>query len=160
MDTNDNSNEQSHIDRVAIARRVAAYHSKKLTDAQNGLFLPALRELVLKTQPESEQEAIGVLSSACSFISEVASCDVNSIEDLLTEQRVSVWSHQQKVKNRSASTLANDLCRINRLLRVKSGLPAVLGRAMRNQHALPLTRSRKSRMSLTIWRQSTLQLLS
>ena len=135
MDTHD-----TKIDDNAIALRLAGFRSKRFTNAQHEAFASALVRLTLQTMPRTEQEAISVMSTACVFIADVASSGDTGIDSLLTEERVSMWSHQQRASKRNAGTLKNNLCRLNRLLRVKVGLPSRLANSRAESADIALLR--------------------
>lgn len=99
------------------------YQTRLLNPTQAEALLPELRRLVAAVPPTSRQDAKVLMSSACRFLAEVSRNRDGDLAGLLTDVEVARWSHVQKAGSMSDGTLANHLGRLQRLLRVRRGLP-------------------------------------
>ena len=107
----------------AIRIYLDGYQTRLLRPTQAEALLPELRRLVAAVPPTSRQDAKVLMSSACRFLADVSRDRDGDLDALLTDVEVARWSHMQKAGSMPDGTLANHLGRLQRLLRVRQGLP-------------------------------------
>lgn len=107
--------------RAEIKTKIAAYQPKLLNPKQTATMLPRMRELVLATDPTSIADTIRTFSSLVRFLVDVVPAEGGNVDEFLTNVEIARWSNQQ---HGSKKTLSQNLGRLKRLLRVKTGLPS------------------------------------
>lgn len=124
-----------------IEDQVASYSSPSLTQAQESQWLPRLRELTLAVPPTDAEDARGMLLAGVRFMVDTtatASTTV-SVDDVLDGERIARWSYRALGQGLSAETVRHYSARLNRLERVRRGLPGRMrGEAVERTPSTPL----------------------
>ncbi len=105
-----------------IDRCIENYTSKLLTAEQMERFGPRLRELVRFVNPPSKVDARALLGATARMLS-ATDTGTSTVDELLSDANIAIWSNQPASKELSERTIINHLGRITQVQRAARGLP-------------------------------------
>lgn len=108
---------------VAFLQR---YESKLLPEPLVLAYVGDLKRLVAAVPPLSSNDAQQTMSSVCRFIADVNPEPTRPLIELLCEAELMAWSNRRKWAGDNRGTVANNVGRIRRLIRLCDGLPAYM----------------------------------
>jgi hypothetical protein len=113
----------------SVASYVAKYRPRHLTDDQTGLWLPRLRQLVIAAVPTDEHDAKGMLTAGTRFLIDVCGAELLAVDAVLRADTITRWAHRARTGGMNSQTARLYVSRLERLVRVRAGLPGRTGAA-------------------------------
>lgn len=120
---------QQTIAAPGVDSYVARYRPRNLTDDQTALWMPRLRELVIAAVPADEHDAKGMLTAGTRFLIDICGNELLAVDAVLRADAITRWAHRARTGGMNSQTVRLYVSRLERLVRVRAGLPGRTGAA-------------------------------